>query len=110
MANVGKNIVGAGEFVGKNYKPLLYLALAAVAGFILYRVVKKVTTGQSLGPDKKKLDEKQCEVCICWTRISSLIECTGQCWMKIENVKYTELISVSSRYWYQNTRFWLAGI
>lgn len=58
MANVGKNIVGAGEFVGKNYKPLLYLALAAAAGFILYRVVKKVTTGQSLGPDKKKLDEK----------------------------------------------------
>jgi hypothetical protein len=57
MAKVADKLVGAGNFVGKNYKPILYLALAGAAAFVLYRVVKKVTTSPSLGPDGGKLNE-----------------------------------------------------
>jgi hypothetical protein len=58
MAKIGDKVVTAGNFVGKNYKPILYLALAGAAAFVLYRVVKKITTSPTLGPDGVKLDEK----------------------------------------------------
>jgi hypothetical protein len=57
MAKVADKLVGAGNFVGKNYKPLLYLAVAGAAAFVLFKVVKKVTSGTSLGPSGKKLNE-----------------------------------------------------
>lgn len=57
MAKIEDKVVGAGNFVGKNYKPLLYLALAGAAAFVLYRLVKKVTTTNLLGPKEDKLNE-----------------------------------------------------
>jgi hypothetical protein len=58
MAKIGDKVVTAGNFVGKNYKPILYLALAGAAAFVLYRLVKKITTSPTLGPKSEKLDEK----------------------------------------------------
>ena len=62
MAKVGDKLVGAGDFVGKNYKPLLYLALVGAAAFVLYRLVKKVTTSPNLGPDGGKLNENCAQI------------------------------------------------
>lgn len=58
MAKIGDKLVGAGNFVGKNYKPLLYLALAGAAAYVIFKVVKNVTAAKELGPEDKKLDEK----------------------------------------------------
>lgn len=62
MAKIEDKVVGAGNFVGKNYKPLVYLALAGAAAFILYRLVKKITTSPTLGPEKGELNDKGAKI------------------------------------------------
>ena len=57
MAKVADKLVGAGNFVGKNYKPLLYLALGTAAAIVIYKLTKKLVTSPSLGPDGGKLNE-----------------------------------------------------
>lgn len=62
MAKIEDKVVGAGNFVGKNYKPLVYLALAGAAAFVLYRLVKKITTSPTLGPEKGKLNDRGAKI------------------------------------------------